>query len=43
MKDGSIMAGHDYSGWPGVGKSVRELLGTPDKVENDCWFVKIKK
>jgi len=43
MKDGSIMAGHDYSGWPGVGKAVRELLGTPDKVENDCWFVKIKK
>jgi len=43
MKDGSIMAGHDYSGWPGVGKAVRELLGTPDKVENDCWFIKIKK
>ena len=43
MKDGSIMAGHDYSGWPGVGKAVRELLGTPNKVENDCWFIKIKK
>lgn len=43
MKDGSIMAGHDYTAWEGVGRAVRELLGTPDKVENDCWFIKIKK
>lgn len=43
MKDGSIMAGHDYTAWEGVGKAVRELLGIPDKVENDCWFIKIKK
>lgn len=43
MKNGSIMAGHDYTSWEGVGKAVRELLGTPDKVENDCWFIKIKK
>lgn len=43
MKDGSIMSGHDYNGWPGVGKAVRELLGVPNKVENDCWFIKIKK
>lgn len=43
MKDGAIMAGHDYTAWQGVGEAVRELLGTPDKVENDCWFIKIKK
>ena len=43
MKNGSIMAGHDYTAWEGVGKAVKELLGTPDKVENDCWFIKIKK
>lgn len=43
MKNGGIMAGHDYTAWKGVGEAVRELLGTPDKVENDCWFVKIKK
>ena len=43
MKNESIMAGHDYNAWRGVGEAVREILGTPDKVENDCWFVKIKK
>lgn len=43
MKNNSIMAGHDYTGWEGVGQAVRELLGTPNKVENDCWFIKIKK
>lgn len=43
MKDGAIMAGHDYTAWEGVGEAVRKLLGTPDKVENDCWFIKINK
>ena len=43
MKNNSIMSGHDYTGWEGVGQAVRELLGTPDKVENDCWFIKINK
>lgn len=43
MKNGGIMSGHDYNAWKGVGEAVRELLGTPNKVENDCWFVKIKK
>ena len=43
MKNGSIIAGHDYNSWEGVKKAVNELLGTPDKVENDCWFIKIKK
>jgi len=43
MKNGGIMSGHDYNSWEGVKKAVNELLGTPDKVENDCWFVKIKK
>lgn len=43
MKNGGIMSGHDYNSWEGVKKAVNELLGTPNKVENDCWFVKIKK
>jgi hypothetical protein len=43
MKNGSIIAGHDYNSWEGVKKAVNELLGTPDKVENDCWFIKIEK
>lgn len=43
MKNGSIMSGHDYNSWEGVKKAVNELLGIPDKVENDCWFIKIKK
>jgi len=43
MKNGSIMSGHDYNSWEGVKKAVNELLGTPNKVENDCWFIKIKK
>jgi len=43
MKKDSIMAGHDYTAWKGVGEAFRELFGSPDKVENDCWFIKIKK
>lgn len=43
VKNGAIMAGHDYNSWEGVKKAVNELLGIPDKVENDCWFIKIKK
>lgn len=44
MKNGSTMAGHDYNSWEGVKKAVLEFFGKePDKVENDCWFVKIKK
>ena len=44
MKDGSIMSGHDYNAWQGVKKAVLEFFGKePDKVENDCWFIKIKK
>ena len=43
MKNGGIMSGHDYNSWEGVKKAVNELLGTPNKVENDCWFFKIKK
>ena len=40
MKNGSVMAGHDYNGWSGGGKAGRGVLGIPDKVKNDCWFVK---
>lgn len=43
MKDGSIMAGHDYNSWAGVKEAVDGAFDKPDKVENDCWFVKIKK
>jgi len=44
MKNGSTMAGHDYHSWEGVKKAVLEFFGKePDKVENDCWFIKIKK
>lgn len=44
MKNGSTMSGHDYNSWEGVKKAVLEFFGKePDKVENDCWFVKIKK
>jgi predicted O-methyltransferase YrrM len=44
MKKNSIMAGHDYTNnWPGVKKAVDEFFGSPDKVENLCWFKYIKK
>ena len=44
MKNDSTMAGHDYHSWEGVKKAVLEFFGKePDKVENDCWFIKIKK
>ena len=44
MKNGSIMAGHDYNSWSGVKKAVLKFFNsTPDKIENDCWFIKIKK
>lgn len=44
MKEGSIMSGHDYNAWQGVKKAVLEFFGKdPDKVENDCWFIKINK
>lgn len=44
MKNGSIMAGHDYNSWEGVKKAVLEFFGKePDKIENDCWFIKIEK
>ncbi len=44
MKDNSIMSGHDYNSWIGVKTSVLEFFGKePDKVENDCWFIKIIK
>ena len=41
MKKGGVISGHDYSAWEGVNKAVNELLGTPDKINNDCWFKKV--
>jgi len=43
MKNGGIMAGHDYHAWKGVKEAVDGAFDKPDKVENDCWFIKIKK
>lgn len=43
IKNGGIMAGHDYNAWEGVHNSVNEFFEKPDLVENGCWFVKIKK
>lgn len=41
IKKGGIISGHDYNAWEGVNKAVNEILGTPDKIQNDCWFKKI--
>jgi hypothetical protein len=44
MKNNSIMSGHDYNAWEGVNQAFKKFFNTnPDKVENDCWFIKIKK
>jgi hypothetical protein len=43
MKDGGVMSGHDYKSWPGVKTAVDEMFKNIDKIENDCWFVKINK
>ena len=43
MKNGGLMAGHDYNSWAGVKEAVDGAFDKPDKVENDCWFIKIKK
>jgi hypothetical protein len=43
IKDGGIMSGHDYNSWSGVNKAVNEIFDKVDKIDNDCWFVKIKK
>lgn len=38
MKPGGMMAGHDYTSWPGVKKAVDQMFKSIDKVQNDCWF-----
>jgi hypothetical protein len=43
MKNGGIMSGHDYNSWEGVKVAVNEIFKKIDKVDNDCWFVKIEK
>lgn len=39
IKPNGIIAGHDYGAWPGVGRAVRDTLGAPGLVRNDCRFV----
>jgi hypothetical protein len=41
MKKGGIMAGHDYKSFAGVKKAVNEFFPSIDKVENNCWFVRV--
>ena len=44
MKNNSIMAGHDWTSWPGVKEAFLEYFKRePDKIENDCWFIGITK
>lgn len=43
IKDGGIMSGHDYNSWTGVNTAVNEIFDKVDKIDNDCWFVKINK
>jgi predicted O-methyltransferase YrrM len=43
IKNGGIMSGHDYNSWPGVKMAVNEIFNKIDKIDNDCWFVKINK
>jgi predicted O-methyltransferase YrrM len=44
MKNNSIMAGHDWTSWPGVKEAFLEFFKRePDKIENDCWFIGITK
>jgi hypothetical protein len=41
MKKGAMMAGHDYESFAGVHKAVNEFFPSIDKVENNCWFVRV--
>ena len=43
IKDGGIMSGHDYINWSGVNTAVNEIFDKVDKIDNECWFVKINK
>lgn len=40
IRPGGIIAGHDYSVWPGVEKAVQEILGKPDKIYPDYSWIK---
>ena len=42
IKKGGIISGHDYrESWKDdVIKAVNEILGKPDFIENECWFIK---
>jgi glycosyltransferase involved in cell wall biosynthesis/predicted O-methyltransferase YrrM len=39
VKVGGIMAGHDYHGFPGVERAVRERFGHLKAVHGNCWMV----
>jgi predicted O-methyltransferase YrrM len=44
MKNNSIMAGHDWTSWPGVKEAFLEYFKRePDKIENDCWFIYLNR
>lgn len=43
IKNGGIISGHDYGSWPGVKLAVDDIFVKIDKIENNCWFVKINK
>jgi hypothetical protein len=43
IKDGGIMSGHDYINWSGVNTAVNEIFNEVDKIDNECWLVKINK
>ena len=44
IKNNGILAGHDYYAWTGVQNAFKKYFKkNPDKIENDCWFIKIIK
>jgi len=44
IKNNGILAGHDYNAWIGVKTAFKQYFKKdPDKINNDCWFIKIKK
>lgn len=44
IKNNGILAGHDYNAWAGVKTAFKQYFKTdPDKIDNDCWFIKIIK
>jgi len=43
VKEGGILAGHDYGWYPGVNKAVDEVLGRENISQQEgCWYLPIK-